>query len=257
VAATGGLCSIPRRVLGQDASKPAVVVGILNNGRPSHPILPPNPTMAQRLLIPPRRPSPRDLAIPFGATSTSEVEGVIVEVTSAAYYGRLQFVDGQGYDMETFAARFGELARHKPAVVVTVGTLATVTAAQATPSTPIVMVGVADPVGLKIVQSLSRPGGNVTGVSLLGPELLEKSLDFLLEARPSIQHLAVLWNLGNPGAALALRHLEQVVKSRRLNFVSAPIQSGAELEARLDDLGQLKHEALMVVNDPFLLEAAP
>jgi putative ABC transport system substrate-binding protein len=141
-------------------------------------------------------------------------------------------------------------------VIVAVGTPATMAAARATRGLPIVMVGVADPVALKLVRSLSRPGGDMTGISLLGPELLEKSLDLLREAAPTIRRAAVLWNSSNPGAALSLRHIQAAAAARGLNFVSVPIEQAAQLDGSLTDLTQLHHDALMLIDDPVFLGAS-
>jgi putative ABC transport system substrate-binding protein len=66
------------------------------------------------------------------------------------------------------------------------------------------MVGVADPVGEGLIQSLPKPGGNITGLSLLGPEILMKSLDLLVAAVPKVTRIGIMWNPSNPGAALSV-----------------------------------------------------
>jgi putative tryptophan/tyrosine transport system substrate-binding protein len=80
----------------------------------------------------------------------------------------------------------------QPDLIVTNLTPATLAAHRATRSIPIVMAGSGDPVATGLVQSLSRPGGNVTGVAALGPELAAKSIELLRELRPGLRHLGVL-----------------------------------------------------------------
>jgi len=106
-------------------------------------------------------------------------------------------------------------------------------AKNATKAIPIVMVSGGDPVGLGLVASLARPGGNITGLtSTVGPEIAGKQLELLKETVPKISRMAVLWNPTTPGNALALREAEiaaralrvelQLLEARRLNdFESA------------------------------------
>ena len=70
------------------------------------------------------------------------------------------------------------------------------------------MVGVRDPVGSGLVASLARPGGNITGLSNLSPELVGKQLEFLKEVLPTVSRVAVLWNPANPGHALMVREAD-------------------------------------------------
>ena len=87
-----------------------------------------------------------------------------------------------------------ELVRLNPDAIVTTGTPGAVAAIQATKTIPIVMATAADPVGSGLVASLARPGGNVTGFTILGPELEGKRLELLKQAIPGLSRLAVLWN---------------------------------------------------------------
>ena len=98
-----------------------------------------------------------------------------------------------------FDQEAAELVGLSVEVIVSVGTRATMAASRATKTIPIVMVGVADPVGQGIVQSLAKPGGNITGLSLLGPEVLTKGLSLLLAAVPKATRIGVMWNPRNPG----------------------------------------------------------
>src|SRR5215510_3517801 len=86
-----------------------------------------------------------------------------------------------------------ELVRLKVDVIVTYGTPPSVAAKDATTTIPIVMMSVGDPVGSGLVASLARPGGNVTGVSTLSPDLGGKQLEFFKDVLPTISRVALLW----------------------------------------------------------------
>ena len=89
-----------------------------------------------------------------------------------------------------------ELVRLKVAVIVASGTPAAQAAKQATTTIPVVITFVADPVGSGFVASLARPGGNITGLSTLAPELVAKRLELLKEVVPGVTRMAVLWDPG-------------------------------------------------------------
>jgi putative ABC transport system substrate-binding protein len=187
----------------------------------------------------------------FGVAESSKLAVEIETVTSAtAYASRIRVVTLPATDAASLSAQAPLLLGQTPAVIIAVGTPATIAAARAMPGVPIVMVGVADPVALRLVQSLPRPGRNITGISLLGPEMLEKSLDLLQEAVPAIKRPAVLWNSSNPGAALSLRHMQLVAVAKGLNFVSVPVERSAQLDGALADLTQLQHDAVILISDP-------
>jgi len=90
-----------------------------------------------------------------------------------------------------------ELVRRPVDVIATFGTPPSLAAKQATTTIPIVMIGVGDPVGAGLVPSLARPGGNITGNTILGPEVAGKRLQLLKEVIPSLSRVAFLWNPDN------------------------------------------------------------
>jgi putative tryptophan/tyrosine transport system substrate-binding protein len=129
----------------------------------------------------------------------------------------LGYVEGQHFALEVRAAAghyerlpalAAELVRLKPEVIVAQGTPAALAAKDATTTIPIVIVGVGDPVGSGLVASLARPGGNITGVSLLAPDLVGKQLEFLKAVRPTVSRVAVLWNPTNPAQARWVREAD-------------------------------------------------
>jgi putative tryptophan/tyrosine transport system substrate-binding protein len=129
----------------------------------------------------------------------------------------LGYVEGQNLVLEYRPAaghyeRFpdlaAELVRLKVDVIVTQGTPAALAAKDVTTTIPIVMVGVGDPVGSGLVASLARPGGNITGLSLLAPELVGKQLELLKAVFPTVSRVAILWNPANPANALIVREAD-------------------------------------------------
>lgn len=126
----------------------------------------------------------------------------------------LGYVDGRNATMEwrwseahpdRLPALAIELVNEKANVIVTSGTQAAWAAKQATATIPIVMTNASYPDQIGLVDSLARPGGNVTGLSNVSPELMGKRLELLKEIAPKIARVAVFVDLGNPIAPLAFR----------------------------------------------------
>jgi len=108
-----------------------------------------------------------------------------------------RFADGRLDRLPDLAA---ELVRLKVDIIVTVTTNAALAAKNATATIPIVTIDASDPVGLGLIASLARPGGNVTGLSInVGPEIFGKRLELLKEIVPKVRQVAVLSNPGSPG----------------------------------------------------------
>jgi putative ABC transport system substrate-binding protein len=105
--------------------------------------------------------------------------------------------------LDRLPALAAELARLKVDVIVTTGPTTTRPAKEATSTIPIVMTQDTDPVGNGFVASLARPGGNITGLSSLAPELSGKRLELLKEIVPKLSRVAVLWTSTTPGSAQA------------------------------------------------------
>ncbi len=134
----------------------------------------------------------------------------------------LGYVEGQGVAIESRWAEgkyerlprlAADLVQAKVDVIITVGGLPSARAAQqATRTIPIVVTGTVDPVEAGFVASLARPGGNITGPTILAEALVGKQLELLTEVVPKVSRVAVLWNPANPGNArekiadLAARH---------------------------------------------------
>ena len=145
--------------------------------------------------------------------------GVQAALNSAFFDGlrELGWVEGKNVAFENRNAenqleRLPELAadlvRLKVDVIAASGTLAPLAVKQATKTIPIVMTAAGDPLGSGLVASLARPGGNVTGMSLMAPDLGGKRLELLKEVLPRLDRVAVLWNAANPYSALVFKETQ-------------------------------------------------
>jgi putative tryptophan/tyrosine transport system substrate-binding protein len=118
-----------------------------------------------------------------------------------------------------------ELVRLKVDLIVAVGTLAPLAAKQATTTIPIVMSAAGDPLGSGLVASLAHPGGNVTGMSSMVPDIGGKRLELIKEVLPGISHVAVLWNAANPYAARVFRETEGAARTLRIEVHSLEVRA--------------------------------
>lgn len=144
-----------------------------------------------------------------------------------------------------------ELVQHHVDLIVTVGTPAAFAAKQATTTIPIVLGANSDPVGVGLVTSLARPGGNITGNSLMAPDLSAKRLDMLRRLDPRISRFAILWDSSNPGMAHRVRETEIAADQSHVLLHTVGPRSADELETALADLLQQRPDALLVTTEAF------
>jgi ABC-type uncharacterized transport system substrate-binding protein len=143
-----------------------------------------------------------------------------------------------------------ELVRLDVDVIVTVGTLAPLSAKRATTSIPIVMLNAGDPVGSGLVASLARPGGNVTGMSLMAPDLGGKRLELLKETLPRLSHVAIIWNAANPYSALVFDETQVAAKKLTVEIQSLEVRSPGDFDGALATTTRKRVDALVIVEDP-------
>ena len=124
----------------------------------------------------------------------------------------------------------GDLIRLKVDVILVSGSLAIGALKNATKTIPIVMTTVEDPVAQGFVNSLARPGGNITGLTNLAPELSGKRLDLVKETLPKIDRVAVLWDPEGPGPAVAFKETQAVAPSMSLQLQSLQVRSANDFE---------------------------
>jgi len=158
-----------------------------------------------------------------------------------------RFAEGK---LDQFPALAAELVALKVKVIVAPPTPAAEAAKQATKTIPIVFAGVGDPVGSGLVTSLARPGGNVTGLSGLNPELVGKCLEQLKHAVPGVSRIAVLWHSGGTGGRLQKDMLKEAeVAARalamRLQIIDAP--GTADFDRAFHEMNTARADAVMVL----------
>jgi putative tryptophan/tyrosine transport system substrate-binding protein len=153
-------------------------------------------------------PSPSRDAFRQGLRELGYVEGqnIIIEY---------QYAEGK---MDRLLDLAAELVRLKVDVIVTSSTLAIQAAKQATKTVPIVMANVADPVAVGLVASLARPGGNITGLTNVAPDLGEKRLELLKEVIPKLIRVAVLWDAAAPGQKPQMKQMKVAADALGLSF---------------------------------------
>jgi putative ABC transport system substrate-binding protein len=145
-----------------------------------------------------------------------------------------------------------ELVRLKVDVIVTVGPLVTRAAKQGTSTIPIVMGQDTDPVGNGFVASLARPGGNITGLSTLAPEISGKQLELLKEIIPKLSRVAVLGTSSRPGNAQSLRELELAAGTFGVRLQYLDVPSSKDIETAFRAAGKGRAEAGLVFGGPVL-----
>jgi putative ABC transport system substrate-binding protein len=151
---------------------------------------------------------------------------------------------------ERLSALAAELVREKVEVIVTVGTNPTEAARRATNTIPVVMTFVADPIGSGFAASLARPGGNITGLTNLAPELTGKWLELLKEMVPKDLRLGVLINPTIRVQKVLLREMEGSAKALAVEVQAADVRNPNEIESALAALKKARRNALIVIMPP-------
>jgi len=172
--------------------------------------------------------------------------------------GQRGYVEGQDLVLElrSVAERpdrvsevVGELVRLNPDIIVAVSAPVIQAARQVTRTIPIVMVGVGDPVAIGFAASLSRPGGNVTGLSQLSPELSAKRLDLLKEVVPGVSRVAILWNPTNPSNASQLRATKLVAQALGMQLQLLEVRGSQDFESGFQAATRGRAGAVITLDD--------
>ncbi len=173
----------------------------------------------------------------------------------------LGYVEGQNIAIESrwaegkyerYPALVGDLVRSKVDVIVTVGGAATKAAQQSTRTTPIVMSVVIDPVGSGLVASLARPGRNVTGITMIAPDLVGKQLELLKEAVPKLSRVALLWNPDNPGSAPQRVQAEIAARALAVRLQALEARNLQEIDNAFAAMTRERPGALLLLADAIL-----
>jgi putative tryptophan/tyrosine transport system substrate-binding protein len=171
----------------------------------------------------------------------------------------LGYTDGQNIVIESRHAAMrpallpdlaANLVLSKVEVIVAAGDPAIHAARHATSTIPIVMVAGADPVGSGLVASLARPGGNLTGLSALSPELSGKRLQLLMEALPRVSRVAVLFNPADPAKAIELRETQATGRALGIQLQLLEVRGPEDFESAFAAMTRERTEALITLGDP-------
>jgi putative ABC transport system substrate-binding protein len=153
---------------------------------------------------------------------------------------------------ERLADIIAELVRLKVDVIFTNTTPAVLAAKQATSVIPVVFATASDPVGMSLVASLARPGGNVTGLSNQTGELAAKRLELLREVIPGLGRLAILTNMGNPAVVDEMRQAQAAARTLGLEVITLEIREGEDIAPAFESL-KGRAQALYVVQNSLVV----
>jgi putative tryptophan/tyrosine transport system substrate-binding protein len=156
---------------------------------------------------------------------------------------------------ERVPALIAELLALPVDVLLTPGTLITLAAKRATSTVPIVCV-TGDPVRTGLAASLARPGGNITGLSLLSGDYSAKWLELLKEAAPKVRHVAMLWNPDNVGISNERKRMQEMAPTLDIQLIALSVRP-ADIEDSLAALGTADLDGLVVTDDPLLEPLLP
>jgi putative tryptophan/tyrosine transport system substrate-binding protein len=146
-----------------------------------------------------------------------------------------------------------DLVRHEVALIIAGGFEAAMAAKAATQTIPLLFIAGFDPVKMGLVTSLSRPGGNATGVSVYTIELLPKRLELLLAVVPKADTVALLVHPNSYGSELEIEHIQGAARARDLRLVVLKTNIESDLEAAFASAAQQGAGALTISADPFFM----
>ena len=152
---------------------------------------------------------------------------------------------------ERLPALAADLVNHKVDVIVTISTPGILAAKGATSTIPIVFLGGGDLVAAGLIDSLARPGGNLTGFSIMGPELTPKRFDLLSELVPDAGVIALLVNPDNKSAETQTRDVREVARAKGVELQILNVGADGDFETAFASLSQLRARALVVGGDSF------
>ena len=187
--------------------------------------------------------APRVEALKSGLRDHGYVEGQNITI---------EYRWGEGKD-ERVRGLVSDLMNLKVDMFLTHGVLATRAARDASATIPIVCFDCGDLVATSLVESLSRPGGNITGVTLIHPDMSGKRLELLKEMIPGLARVAVLYNAGNPVAEPELRSTQDAARALKLHLQSVGVKDPSEIELAVTSMTGERADALIVLSDAAFL----
>ena len=161
-----------------------------------------------------------------------------------------RWADGK-YDQ--FPALVAELLAAKVDVIITAGTPATLAIKKATSMVPLVFIAVGDPVGTGVVPNLGRPGGNITGLSSIAPDLEGKRLELLREVVPKLSHVAFFLNPANAFHTASMRQARVAAQSLGIKLQPMEVNKSEQLDGAFASIVKEKPDALLILADRIFL----
>src|SRR4029077_17911561 len=174
-----------------------------------------------------------------GMRALGWIDGSTVTIEDRFAYG----------DAARLSANAADLVTAKVDVIVAIGVAPALAARQATSILPIIM-DTGDPIGLGLVASLARPGGNVTGLSVMYPDLVAKQLATLKEAVPVVSKIGILRSPDASSHAQLLIELERAAPKLGVSVMPHPVPNGQDLLSLFDDMTAPGADGYFVLNDP-------
>jgi putative ABC transport system substrate-binding protein len=214
----GLVLSIPR--VNAQSPKPVAHIGILTSGS---------------------RQSPLDVAFIEGLAEYGYVEGKNLAI---------EFRGAQGHS-DLLANMAAELVAARVDIIIASGSQATGAAQKSTTTIPIVAVST-NPVGLGFAASLARPGGNITGLSLLGPEVAGKRLELLREIIPGLSRVTAIWVPEDPAAAFSLKETQAAAGALRIDLQVIQVHDVAGFERAFQEGVALGSQAVILLPAPLV-----
>ena len=156
---------------------------------------------------------------------------------------------------ERFPQLVAELLALKVDVIVSAGTPAALAVKQATTTVPMVMAAVGDPVGTGLIASLARPGGNLTGLAAISPDLEGKRFELLRELLPKLSHVSFLVNPANALHTVSEKHAREAATVLRLKLQFVGVRSEAEFDHAFETIARERPGAMVVLADRVFLHA--
>jgi putative ABC transport system substrate-binding protein len=198
------------------------------------------------------------LAVPSAAAFASRTDALRAGLREFGYVeGRnlaIEFRSGGGR-FERMPAMAAELVALNVDVIVTAGTPAIRAAKAATQKIPIVIAAVGDAVGGGLVETLARPGGNITGATYFAPELAAKQLELLRETFPQAARIAFVINPDNPAIVSTQRNVESTAKALGIELQTFAVRGPADFDGALAAAAN-RHKVVLIVDDPITISNA-
>jgi putative tryptophan/tyrosine transport system substrate-binding protein len=151
---------------------------------------------------------------------------------------------------ERLAEAAAQLVRRPVNVIATYGTAATFAARSVTPTIPIVMISVGDPVRAGLVENLAHPGGNVTGNTILGPDISAKRIQIIQELIPTVARVAFLWNPSNASHVAYRQELQAAAPALNVKLLLVEVGSSGEFDGAFAAMMKERPDAFTMTGDP-------